>query len=379
MITKPMKRNIRVYLQYPWRLKDSPYYKYLLENPPKEMEYTSTKKEKGVILNKKYFFLFGILKKIVKKILKVSQLETPNAHLTKTKEKYDLIHCAHCLSQNKNQPWVADIEMYGSLFIANKRSEKLDQQIKEIILRKNCKKIIPWSEGIKNSILRYIPQISNKMEVVYPAIPSIKNLKKKSNKNQTILFIGRYFKSKGGLMALEVIEQLRKKHNINGIIVSSVPKKIKKKYSHLNFYELMPQKKLFNLMQKTDILLYPSMSETFGFGLLEAMSFGIPIVTINTPHTNSLKEIIEDKKHGLVLDIDEKYTKEVLKIPFNKTLSNFEKELIRELIKNCEKLILDKSLWKKMSLNCIKEISKGKFSIKERNKKLLNIYREALK
>jgi len=42
-------------------------------------------------------------------------------------------------------------------------------------------------------------------------------------------------------------------------------------------------------------------------------------------------------------------------------------------------LIKDKNLYGKMSKNSMEIIKKGKFSIKERNKKLNRIYEEALK
>jgi len=42
-----MKKKIKIYLQYPWKFPDSPYYKYLLKNPPKNVSFEGAKKQMG--------------------------------------------------------------------------------------------------------------------------------------------------------------------------------------------------------------------------------------------------------------------------------------------------------------------------------------------
>ena len=133
----------------------------------------------------------------------------------------------------------------------------------------------------------------------------------------------------------------------------------------------MPQNKLFELMQNSNLFLYPSSVDTFGFSLLEAMSFGLPTITINTWGTKSRKEIIKNKKTGFIFEVKEK-------LSFDK-IGQKEKKVIKKLVENMSKLIENKKLREKMSKECIKEIKSGKFSIKERNKKLKRIYQEAIK
>jgi len=124
-------------------------------------------------------------------------------------------------------------------------------------------------------------------------------------------------------------------------------------------------------MKNSDILLYPSISETFGFLLLESMSFGMPVVTIKTDWTPSIEEIIIDGKTG--------YVEKLKKIPSLRKIGDYERSIIEKLFKSCSKLIENPALRERMSKECLKEISQGKFSIKERNKKLAKIYGEALK
>jgi len=363
-------KKIKVYLQYPWKFPDSPYYKYLIDSPPEGIKFQNTKKQKGVITNKSFFWFSNFLKRNIRKWTKKLNLFIPNAHKS-PKGNYDLIHCAHCLSKNENKPWVADIEMISSFAISGWNTKKEQEKVRKILLQKNCKKILPWAKATKEDILKYFPEIKSKIEVVYPAIPEVKNLKKPKNKKLKIVFVARYFDIKGGLIALEVLEQLRKKYGVEGVVISNVPENLRKKYSKLKIYNLLPHEKVLNILRSSDLFLYPSSVDTFGFSLLEAMAFGLPIITINTEWTKSRKEIVENNKTGFIFNVGG---------PLNfEKIDEREERVIEKLIENTSKLIENKKLREKISKNCIKIIKEGKFSIKERNKKLKRIYEEAIR
>ena len=365
-----MKR-IKVYLQYPWKFPDSPYYKYLLKKLPKEIEYINIANQKGTITNKRFFLLSNFLKKNIRKYTKLFYPSMLNSHLS-PKGNYDLIHCAHCLSKNKNKPWVVDFEAFWQLWVSTKETKRGLKKAENVLARENCKKILPWTKKMEKELIHAFPKLNDKIELVYPAVPSIKNLKKDYNKEITLLFVGRYFYWKGGLHALESMDQLTKKYpNVKGIIVSNVPEKIINKYSKnkkLIFYSLIPQEKLFAVYKKSDILIYPGYTDSFGFAYLEAMSFGIPIITVNG---DSREELIKNGKEGIIIERPKNFD--------YKKLGKNEMALINKLISETSKLIENKAIRKEMSKNCIKEIESGRFSIKERNKKLKKIYGNALK
>jgi len=361
-------KEMKIFLQYPWKYPDSPYYKYLIENSPKDVEYLNVKNQKGVLTSSRKLFLSHNAKRAVRMVIGLLKIPILNVHLTKSKKNFDLIHCAHCLSWNKNKPWVADFEGLWQIYFENK-SLALNKKLKKIMLRKSCKKILPWTEKVKEMIALEFPDVKNKLEVVYPAIP-LPNVKNKKHEGINLLFVGRYFFRKGGLHALEAMDRLTKKYeNVSGIIVSDTPQSLIKKYSknkRLKFYELMPQEKLFEeIYSKADIFVYPGYRDSFGFSFLEAMSFGIPAVTVNGFARN---EIIDEGKTGFI--IDEKMPKpEMMK---------YNENVIQKIQESTEKLIKNKKLRERMSKNCINLIKKGKFSIKERNKKLAKIYKESL-
>ena len=364
-------KSIRVYLQYPWKFPDSPYYKYLIDNPPQNIEYLNIHKQKGVIINKRFFWFSNFLKRNIRRFARALNLSISNAHLSSEGE-YDLIHCCHCLSKNKNVPWIADIESEWQLYLG-KRTKKVKEKIKKIFLDKNCEKIMPWTNATAKEMLKEFPEIKSKIEVIYPAVP-LPKIKTKKHQGINLVFIARYFEAKGGSDAIEVFDYLTKKYDdIRAIVVSDVPTSILEKYSKnekIRFYGPVAQKKLLEeIYPISDILVYPGYSDTFGFAYLEAMSFGIPIVTVDG---FSRKEAINEGRTGFVIERP--------KMNWIKGCPRITKRglLIKKLIEKTEMLIKNKKLRGKMSRNCIKEIRDGKFSIKERNRKLERIYREAL-
>ena len=366
-------KKIKVYLQYPWGISDSQYYKSLIENPPKSVEYVSSKVKLGMIHNKKLFAVKNFLKGFIRNFLLKIRFSPLNIKRTKTKKGYDLIHCAHCLSKN-NSPWVVDFEGDAwQIWLSGVASKRSHRKAKKILLRKNCKKIIAWTESSKKEIIKRFPEIEKKIEIVSYAMPFPKQLKKKKKNKITLLFIGRYFYSKGGLHALKVFDKLTKKYeNVEGIFISQIPKEIYERYKgnkKIKFFGLMPHEKVMGeIFPQSDIFVYPGYGDTFGFMFLEAMSFGLPVVTVDG---FARKDLVEEGKTGFIINRPWEINTRII--------GPKEEQLIDEIIKKTEELIENKKLHEKMSKNSIEMIKKGGFSIEERNKKLEKVYREALK
>lgn len=364
--------GLNIFLQKPWKNQDSSYYRYLLEEPVEGVKYFPNK-QKEVIQKKKILLLNNFLKQIIKKGVRLFYPSLPNAHFTKNGENYDLIHCAHCISMNK-QPWICDIEYVGQFWAAGNLSNmKNKKRVRRYLTSNYCKNILAWSEWSKRGILREFPELKDKVKVVYPAIPP-KKIKNKKSEKVKILFVGRDFYLKGGEVALKIIDAMSKKYSfVEGIVISSVPEDILKKYSSnssIKFSKLISQKKLFEeVYPNCDIFLYPTFSDTFGFAILEAQSFGLPVIAQRTRSTHTINETIEDGKTGfLVENLDADASRRVV--------SN---DKLEELTRLTEKLIEDKKLREKMSMECKRNIVTGKFSIKNRNKKLKTIYLESVK
>jgi len=375
-------RGIKVYLQKPFGILDSSYYKYLREGVPDNVEYVE-KGEAGLVGVGKFGKSFW-LKQFIKKILRFFNLSFVNVYYSNV-EGVDVIHCVNCMSKNRG-PWIADLEHVGHFwwgscakckvkiidgkFIKNFNVRAKDK-VREYLCSGYCKKIIAWSEWTKNNIIREFPEIKNKIEVVYPAIKPQKKAKRKSRKFR-ILFVGRDFGIKGGEVALRVINELMKKYsNVEGVMVSDVPNKFLDLYSgnkRIRFVGLVPKDELFEKFYPfADIFLYPTFSDTFGFAILEAKSFGLPVVAMRTMSTHTIDETVSDRVNGFVVD----------NLGINGFHGKFDDSIVDRFVEAVEKLIGDKKLLKKMSRASFRDVVNGKFSIVVRNKKLGRIYRVA--
>src|SRR5689334_9862715 len=146
-------KAINVYLQRPWKFADSPYYKYLLENPVPGVHYLGQNTKQGALEKKWEYHALSKLKSTIRSVFRTFPLPIPNAHLTYSKEKRDLIHCAHCLSLN-NEPWVADTEWVGQFWLAaNFDKHPSKRWVRKILHNPNCKNILAWTQWTKEGIL----------------------------------------------------------------------------------------------------------------------------------------------------------------------------------------------------------------------------------
>lgn len=364
-------KKIKVFLQFPWKYSDSPYYKFLLDSPPKDIDYIKRKKE-GLIKKRKKFLVNNLTKKIIRYFFKAFYSAAPNAHLTKSQHDFDLIHCAHCISKNK-RPWICDVEYRSQMWITTNKKPR-NKKVAKILLSPHCKKILPWTEKCKEEIIKTFndSRIESKIEVVCPGIP-LPKIKRKKSKEITLLFAARYFYKKGGLHALVAIDRcIKMNKNVRAIITGKIPLEILNKYREnkkIKFCGLVSQKHMYDeIYPQCDILIYPGYSDSFGFAITEALSFGIPVITVDG---YSKRELVEDGKTGYV--IPAKYR------IHQRSIGPYEKKVIDSLIEKTNTLIKNKKLRNNMGMSARREVETGKFSIRKRNEKLKKIYSEAIK
>jgi len=95
--------------------------------------------------------------------------------------------------------------------------------------------------------------------------------------SNTVLYVGRVSKEKN----LEALLCLQKQYNI--IIVGDGPEKknLEKKYPLVNFVGYKQGYELFEYYKKADVFCFPSLLDTFGVVIIEAMSQGTPVAAFN--------------------------------------------------------------------------------------------------
>lgn len=166
----------------------------------------------------------------------------------------------------------------------------------------------------------------NNARVIYGAVEPLKISSKKKNDEIVIGTIGRLTWIKGVDLLIKAIKLVTVKYpNIQCIIAGDGPEKnnlenLTKKYlltKNIKFIGAVKIKEKF--FEKIGIYVQPSLSESFGIGVLEAMTMKLPVVAANV---GALPEIIIDKKSGLLFNSVEELAENIIYLIENKKKKN---------------------------------------------------------
>lgn len=346
---------------------ENTYTRNLMHYPPKGVEYIHY--EDALRLGQiKYLPIDKVLRILVKlRILPLS----PGSKCFKLEGKFDLVHC-HIYSLKLN---VADVPTVLSDSSSNYLFLKyyinwpvwrirLGYRLKKWLFDRlgiidpdvrlgATKKLIVFSK-FAFEIHKQLGTDSKKMVIVPPGLPKSAIRSEKKNSRINILFVGIWFRRKGGPDVVRAFKLLAKKYkNISLTIIGPVPKDIAIAHPRINQKDYVPRGKLLReYFPVADIFVIVPKVEGFGFALLEAMSFGIPSIVSNVC---ALPEIVSDGKTGFVIEPGK----------------------LNQLVARLERLITDRKLRLKMG-EAAKKRFEEKFSIEKSNQALLKIYRQAL-
>jgi glycosyltransferase involved in cell wall biosynthesis len=277
------------------------------------------------ILNKKRKFSFTVFQKI-KTIVDYIK---PNVIYS-----FDFASSVYSYFFIKNIKWFPMIRGLESAFVWWRVI------IEKVIFKKaNC--LIVPSNALYKKVLQYKLIEKNKLIRIYNGV-KISNLYKKINLKKEKFIIGMianfYDEVKGHKYAIELIKIMPNNFKLyligDGRLKKEIEQDVLKKNlaKKVKFLGFLPKYKIFELLlNEIDILIVPSLSESFGKVIIEAMSIGVPVVAFNV---GGIPEIIEDNKTGFLVDVKN--------VPMMK-------EKILELLNNENKYI-------KFSLNSIKRV-----------------------
>ena len=159
-----------------------------------------------------------------------------------------------------------------------------------------------------------------------------------------ILFAGRFVEKKG----FDKVFESRSKEYLTLFVGNGIVPEYMRKDKDVKFLDALPQEKLSEIYQLSDVFVLPSVNEGFPLTILEAMASGLPIIT--TDH------------EGYQDYLDKRYVELI-------------QPTSKELKKSIDKVLKNKTLYKKMISYSRKE-AVNKFGWDKNIKKLLKIYKE---
>lgn len=238
----------------------------------------------------------------------------------------------------------------SSCFIVKKLIKNIfDSSDYVIVLGESWKRVIENISSNKN------------IKIFNNSVKTTNKIVKWNNEEVRVLFLGVLLKRKGIYELIDGIKILRddnsiENKNIKFILAGSGPeeKEIKsliKNYKLESFVEMVGwindnEKEEF--ISSSQIFILPSYNEGLPMAILEAMSYGVPVISTDV---GSISEVVINDYTGVLI---------------KKSDSKLISEAIKELIK-------DKKIWEKYSHSC-KKIINDKFNDEEYFKDIYNLY-----
>lgn len=283
-------------------------------------------------------------------------------------------------------PWIVDLEFVTHLagYRLN-HFKRYKNAIRRALESETCRGIFPWTDAGKKSVFIAFESetIQEKTETVHLAVPPKKFIKNYNNDKIKILFVGsqnlpKDFEIKGGKEVFETFRILNKKYkNLELVVRSYIPSRLKEKYSKSNKVKIIDQIVPWTVLDKefksADIFLFPS-HHTPGLAILDAMSYELPVVTTDV-WANS--EMVKNGQTGILVKPSEKikyFNADFIpswgEPKFTEKIRETDAGVIKQLVAAMTILIEDEKLRRNLGKNGRSQIDNGIYSIENRNKNL---------
>ena len=211
---------------------------------------------------------------------------------------------------------------------------------------KNSHKIFVNSDATKKLIpTKYHFKTKELLAIGTDYFPTILNNYNKSKDKFNICYAGNLINLKGLLIALKSFRQIKEKNNnVIFTIIGSGPlefklKKLAKEYEledSIKWLGKINRTALFNIFNMSDLMLMPSLRDSGGFVILEAMSCGLPVAVLDIGGPGK----IVNNECGIKIGITKKK----------------EDQVINELASQINNLIKDNNQYKYKKIKCLERV-----------------------
>jgi glycosyltransferase involved in cell wall biosynthesis len=159
----------------------------------------------------------------------------------------------------------------------------------------------------------------SKLDVVYPGFPTPAAVERTDRESFTFLFVGTDFERKGGFEVVEAFEAVANRHRHARLVLISANPRVRnpdrsvhswvpaprrekillrleamERQGLVERHPLLERSRLYDtIYPKADVFVMPSRAEGFGFTNVEALSFGLPVIS---SRVGAIPEVVE---HGV--------------------------------------------------------------------------------
>jgi glycosyltransferase involved in cell wall biosynthesis len=304
---------------------------------------------------------------------------------------YDIVHSGQSLLDT-NLPYVVDFE-HATAFCGYSqyalRRAGFVGALERVLRNPKLKKLLAWSDAAGRSLTNFVKDkdIAQKVETFYPVMAPAKAVPRTSN-SFNFLYIGNNFYAKGGYESLLAFERIAGRYDCRFTAIGDIPAEVRARFAgnaKITLIERVPYAKVVEYYSNSDVFVFPSHYDTYGFVIPEALSFGLPVIGVDSFST---PELVQHEKTGLLIKThfnsfadDDGYaapTQPELAAKRHAACANPPDWYVALLADAMERFINDRRLKDECAKNAVLETTEGKFSPKRSREQLKRIYEEAL-
>jgi glycosyltransferase involved in cell wall biosynthesis len=300
--------------------------------------------------------------------------------------RFDLLHTFNQVPITK-KPWIVSFESMLPRTIGPKQ-EVVSRFLRERLLKPNCKAVIAISayaeRRMRKSLLdwRRLHELSLKVKIIHPNVPLAYHASPyRSGDPLTVTFIGNHFARKGGMVVLRMAKLARDRclpvrfHLVSslqyaGDIYTDAPSKEVYRsdmdlmsLDNVTVYTGIPNAQVLALISQSHFLALPTLHDTYGYSILEAMASGVPVLGT---HTAAIPENIKHGENGYLLPLpvndigDWEHLGQRMSTEYPGILSETFQKLALAGIDHLETVLDSAALWDRLSRGATKHIMESR-------------------
>jgi alpha-maltose-1-phosphate synthase len=134
-----------------------------------------------------------------------------------------------------------------------------------------------------------------------PPVQPMRQIAREAHAPLKVLFVGALIQRKGIGYLLDAVEKLGSQVELTLIGTRFAPNaRVDAACRRWRWFETIPHGEVLEVMNKSDVLVLPSLSEAFGLVVTEALSCGVPVII--TPHVGA-SDLVTDGREGFIVPI----------------------------------------------------------------------------